>query len=123
MSLDLSVHDKAVLNCIFNPSLPITEAYEEEEIEELVDVENENWDERDLQIVKNKEVEAVTAAEHKEYQKALDILNDCVAILPEKASVYNNRAQIYQFLGNFDGKSNYGHRYCYLRCCDLRRLG
>lgn len=32
----LSAHDKAVLNCIFNPSLPLEEAYKEELSVELV---------------------------------------------------------------------------------------
>lgn len=26
----LSIHDRAVLNCVFNPNLPLTEAYAEE---------------------------------------------------------------------------------------------
>lgn len=26
----LTPHDKAILNCVFNPSLPLNEAYEEE---------------------------------------------------------------------------------------------
>lgn len=33
--LSLSDHDKAVLNCVFNPHLPLEQAYEEEDIPEL----------------------------------------------------------------------------------------
>lgn len=31
----LSTHDKAILNCIFNPNLPLTDCYEEELSEEI----------------------------------------------------------------------------------------
>lgn len=32
---ELSTHDKAILNCIFNPNLPLTDCYEEELNEEI----------------------------------------------------------------------------------------
>lgn len=31
---DLSAHDKAILNCIFNPNLPLADCYQEELTEE-----------------------------------------------------------------------------------------
>lgn len=32
---ELSINDKAVLNCIFNPNLPLADCYEEELNEEI----------------------------------------------------------------------------------------
>ncbi|XP_022916999.1 tetratricopeptide repeat protein 36 homolog isoform X2 [Onthophagus taurus] len=91
--VDLSHHDKAVLNCIFNPSLPLTEAYDEELNSTIQDVEEET---EEILNAKELEIEAINRAEKGDLENALNILNEALNIAPQKASLYNNRAQIYQ---------------------------
>jgi tetratricopeptide (TPR) repeat protein len=46
--------------------------------------------------VREMEVKAMVAAEEGRLDEALQLLNDAVVKAPDSASVYNNRAQVYQ---------------------------
>ncbi|XP_022916998.1 tetratricopeptide repeat protein 36 homolog isoform X1 [Onthophagus taurus] len=107
--VDLSHHDKAVLNCIFNPSLPLTEAYDEELNSTIQDVEEET---EEILNAKELEIEAINRAEKGDLENALNILNEALNIAPQKASLYNNRAQIYQL--KFMENGNYQNDFYFL---------
>lgn len=57
-------------------------------------------------MTKKMEVEAINAAEAGRLKDAIDILNKALTIAPNRPSLYNNRAQVYQLLKNYDGKEN-----------------
>ncbi|GJQ81758.1 hypothetical protein Trydic_g305 [Trypoxylus dichotomus] len=93
---DLSVHDKAILNCIFNPNLPLEDCYDENLSEEIKDVEINS---PEYKHATSLEIQAVCKAESGEFNEALDIFQKAMGITPDKASLYNNRAQVYQLTG------------------------
>ena len=47
-----------------------------------------------LREVREREVRAVRAAEEGRLDEALQLLNEAVAMAPDSASIYNNRAQV-----------------------------
>ncbi|XP_014256650.1 tetratricopeptide repeat protein 36 homolog [Cimex lectularius] len=91
----LSENDRAVLNSIFNPLLPLGEGVYSEDLTELVeDVESENSDPE----VKELEKQGVLKAEEGKFLEAVDIFSQ-VILKAQTASAYNNRAQAYRLLG------------------------
>ncbi|KAK5641417.1 hypothetical protein RI129_009964 [Pyrocoelia pectoralis] len=93
----LSSHDKAVLNCLFNPNLPLDQAYNEELSDNIKDQEVNTPD-----IFKSKELETegIKLAEVSKFDDALNMLNEAVRASPKRASPYNNRAQVHQLMKN-----------------------
>ncbi|KAJ8983950.1 hypothetical protein NQ317_008652 [Molorchus minor] len=85
----LSYHDRAILNCIFNPNLPLEEASVLQPTEEL-------------KRQKSLEIKAIRLTEEGKIEDALNIVNKAIEIAPHKPSLYNNRANIYQFLRKFE---------------------
>ncbi|XP_060521646.1 tetratricopeptide repeat protein 36 homolog [Cylas formicarius] len=95
-------HDKAVLTCIFNPHLPIVEAYQVRATE-LKDDEEQN----DLVLkTKKMEMEAVERAEKGDLEFGLQLLTEAINIAPERPSLYNNRAGVFQYMRRFDEALN-----------------
>ncbi|KAF2893708.1 hypothetical protein ILUMI_12465 [Ignelater luminosus] len=99
----LSVHDKAVLNCIFNPNLPLDQVYDEELSAPIKDIEEET---PETEKSKELEVEGVRKAEDSKLDEAINLINAAIRIAPNRASPYNNRAQINQLLGNLTDAFN-----------------
>ncbi|XP_030745224.1 tetratricopeptide repeat protein 36 homolog [Sitophilus oryzae] len=98
----LSDHDKAVLNCIFNPNLPIGEA----EITNNVDIQDsEECTAKNLET-KQMELEAIQLAEQGKLQEAIKLVNSAIDATPNRPSLYNNRAHILQYLRQFDDALN-----------------
>ncbi|KAK9739318.1 Tetratricopeptide repeat [Popillia japonica] len=93
---ELSTHDKAILNCIFNPNLPLTDCYEEELNEEIKDI---GIDSLEYKQASSLELEAIQQVENGKFDEALKIFEKAVQIAPNKASLYNNRAQLYLLRG------------------------
>ncbi|XP_031354339.1 tetratricopeptide repeat protein 36 homolog [Photinus pyralis] len=93
----LSSHDKAVLNCLFNPNLPLDQAYNEDLNENIKDEEPNTPD-----VIKSKELEAhgIKLAEASKFEEALTTLSEAIRTSPQRASIYNNRAQVHQFMRN-----------------------
>ncbi|KAI4457140.1 hypothetical protein MML48_8g00008434 [Holotrichia oblita] len=90
----LSTHDKAILNCIFNPNLPLTDCYEEELSEEIKGI-----DSPDYKQASSFEIEAIQKAENGIFDESLNLFEKAMEIAPNKASLYNNRAQLYLLKG------------------------
>ncbi|CAB3372847.1 Hypothetical predicted protein [Cloeon dipterum] len=87
-----SEHDRAVLNSILNPLLPVGEAAFLAD-EPLQDNEEENAE------AKERELEGVRAAEAGKLDDAVEIFTSAIEIAPERASGYNNRAQALRLKG------------------------
>ncbi|XP_046579968.1 tetratricopeptide repeat protein 36 homolog [Haliotis rubra] len=98
MDIDITPHDKGVLNCIFNPGLPYGDCVEEETPPVYINVESE-----EVKQVKVLELQAVKAAEAGDLPTALDLLNEAVTRAPDWASTYNNRAQVLRLRGDIQG--------------------
>ncbi|KAJ8320004.1 hypothetical protein KUTeg_001591 [Tegillarca granosa] len=96
----VSPHDKAILQTIFNPSLPYGDVIEEEQqlSQEIVEIETD-----EVKQVKHLELEGVQAAESGDMQTALEQFNKAIQILPSRASGYNNRAQALRLKGDVKG--------------------
>lgn len=93
-----SEHDRTILNCIFNPLLPVGELiYEDELPHNLQDDKSKitNGEE-----AKSLELEAVKAAESGDLDTAIATFTKVIDIAPQWASGYNNRAQAYRLKGN-----------------------
>ncbi|XP_018329707.1 tetratricopeptide repeat protein 36 homolog [Agrilus planipennis] len=91
----LSVHDRAVLSCIFNPSLPLDAIVEAEDVNmHLRDDDEESYQE--IEKIKVMECKAIHLAESGKTDEAIKILEEAIHLAPQKASLYNNRAQVYQ---------------------------
>ncbi|RZC33296.1 tetratricopeptide repeat protein 36 -like [Asbolus verrucosus] len=95
---ELSEHDKAILNCVFNPNLPLSETTIEEPESLEVDVEENT---AEVEETKKLEIEAIKLAETGKLDEALALLNRALEIAPNRASIYNNRAHVYQFQRKF----------------------
>lgn len=50
------------------------------------------------------EIEAINNAENGNFDEALGIFEKAITLTPNKASLYNNRAQVYQLKGLINGK-------------------
>lgn len=57
----------------------------------------------DILKTKSMEIEAVQIAERGKLKEGLDILNRAIEITPNRASLYNNRAHVFQYLRQFEG--------------------
>ncbi|RKP25255.1 hypothetical protein SYNPS1DRAFT_4566, partial [Syncephalis pseudoplumigaleata] len=55
-----------------------------------------------LAQLKALELEAVKAAEANDHPRAIERLSEAIALCPEYASAYNNRAQVYRLMGESD---------------------
>ncbi|KAK4873868.1 hypothetical protein RN001_013228 [Aquatica leii] len=93
----LSDHDKAVINCIFNPSLPLDQIYDEELSDDIKDVDANT---PDVMQSKNLEYEAIKLTEEKHFDEALRVLDQAIKLTPGRSSPYNNRAQVHQLRGD-----------------------
>ncbi|CAG2065649.1 unnamed protein product [Timema podura] len=92
-----SVHDKSVLNCIFNPLLPISETICDELLIKLQDEEDISAEGKEAQSL---ELEGVKATESGDVSYAIGLFTRAIGIAPNRASGYNNRAQAYRLQGN-----------------------
>jgi tetratricopeptide (TPR) repeat protein len=92
-----SEHDRAVLNCIFNPLLPTGEFECDELSPDLQDNEDEITN---AAAAKSLEVEGVKAAESGDLDTAIGLFTRAINIAPKWASGYNNRAQAYRLKGD-----------------------
>ncbi|KAF5292717.1 hypothetical protein FQR65_LT11185 [Abscondita terminalis] len=93
----LSTHDKAVLNCIFNPNLPLDEVYKEELSDDVKDVCVDT-----PEVIRSKDLEckAIQLTEDERFDEALRVLDEAVKLTPERSSPYNNKAQVHQLKGD-----------------------
>ncbi|XP_064611261.1 tetratricopeptide repeat protein 36-like [Liolophura sinensis] len=104
--VQISLHDKAVLERIFNPNLP---NYIDEDEKEEESLETED----DSPVVKESkalEIEGVKLAEKGDVTAALEKFNNAINLMSDRASGYNNRAQALRLKGDTQGA-----------LCDLNR--
>ncbi|GLV40979.1 uncharacterized protein CBL_04503 [Carabus blaptoides fortunei] len=78
--LSLSEHDRAVLNCVFNPHLPSEQAYEHEDIPELKD---EEFETPEVLETRDMEVTAVKKTEEGNFKDAIVILTKAIDALSD----------------------------------------
>lgn len=98
-----SAHDKAVLDAIFNPLLPLGQEIPAEQSEDSVQQQQEpEVSAEDLQA-KELEIQGVKCAESNDLEGALNHFNQAVTVAPARASCYNNRAQALRLRGDIDG--------------------
>ncbi|KAK3104779.1 hypothetical protein FSP39_009949 [Pinctada imbricata] len=95
---NISSHDKAILNRIFNPNLPYGDVVEEEKPQEDEEIQTPA-----ILEAKQLELQGVQAAESGDIQQALDIFSQAIQVLPSRASGYNNRAQALRLKGDVQG--------------------
>ncbi|CAM1293127.1 TTC36 (predicted) [Pycnogonum litorale] len=96
-------HDKAVLNSVFNPFLPLGEqVYDEEVPSDLVDEDESSCVPENVQESKKMELEAIKLAETGDINPAVELLDKALELTPDRPSVYNNRAQALRLVGNAD---------------------
>lgn len=55
---------------------------------------------------KQLEIDAIKLAENGQLTEAITILNKAIKLAPHRPSLYNNRAQVYQFKGSFEDAFN-----------------
>uniref|UniRef100_T1HGJ9 Tetratricopeptide repeat protein 36 n=1 Tax=Rhodnius prolixus TaxID=13249 RepID=T1HGJ9_RHOPR len=91
----ITLNDKAVLNCIFNPLLPVEDAIIDEEHEEILKDEEVETEE----VLKAKEIEfkGIQAAENGQIEDAIKLFTEALNIA-QRAAGYNNRAQAFRLL-------------------------
>ncbi|KAM6972876.1 tetratricopeptide repeat protein 36 [Aplochiton taeniatus] len=95
-------HDRAVLRAIFNPSSPFGDVPGWNQEEELTD-DDSAFDTELLRQVKELEMRGVSAAEAGDLQAALQLFNQAIQSMPQRASAYNNRAQTRRLHGDTAG--------------------
>lgn len=102
----LSKHDQEVLDSIFDP-LELNSCVEKAT---TIDAETECIDiEEDNELVrksKNLETIAVQQAENGDYEGALETFLKALAITPQRASLFNNKAQVLRLAGKDHGNTN-----------------
>jgi len=90
----MTTNDELVLNAIFNPHNPL-------QIEEK-NVETKH-DEKPLDLLsdelKSLEIDAVNCAQKGNLDESLNLFNKLIENVPNYASGYNNRAQLYRLKG------------------------
>jgi hypothetical protein len=104
----LSERDRMVLDSIFNPTGggSVDEIYTStSEDTDLCDEDELNTDTEEYKECARLELDAIRAAEDKEYEKGLLLLNESISKFPGRASTWNNRAQVHRFLKNDEGRS------------------
>ncbi|KAG8284028.1 tetratricopeptide repeat protein 36 [Homalodisca vitripennis] len=89
-----SDHDKAVLDSIFNPYLPLGEGVNFQETKQ--EYETEEDDSESTKEAKALELEGVRKAEAGELKTALQLLTQALELAPGRPSTLNNRAQVYR---------------------------
>ncbi|KAK7080851.1 Tetratricopeptide repeat protein 36 [Halocaridina rubra] len=95
-----SAHDRAILNSIFNPLLPVGECVFDEDIPvELKEVDEES---PENEGAKAKEIEGVKAAESGDVETAIKCFSAAIDMVPTRASGYNNRAQALRLQGKIE---------------------
>lgn len=52
---------------------------------------------------KDAELRAIRKAEEQKFDEALDLINEAIETAPDRASPYNNKAQICQLMGKAQG--------------------
>ncbi|CAL4154130.1 unnamed protein product, partial [Meganyctiphanes norvegica] len=92
-----SAGDRAILNSIFNPLLPVGECVYEEDIPS--DLRDPDDSSPEAEAVKQLEVEGVKQAEAGNIEAAMALFNRSIAQQPKRASGYNNRAQALRLQG------------------------
>ncbi|XP_054288444.1 tetratricopeptide repeat protein 36 [Macrosteles quadrilineatus] len=95
-------HDKAILDAIFNPYLPLGEGTVLQQECNLKDESNETEGlvtQEELEA-KTLEAEAVRKAESGILTEAVEMFSLALKLAPGRASIYNNRAQAYRLLGD-----------------------
>ncbi|PIK39758.1 putative tetratricopeptide repeat protein 36 [Apostichopus japonicus] len=96
-----SKRDKAVLNAIFNPLLPVgSDVPPEDDDEEITNIEVES---ENVKQAKALELEGVHKAEASDFAGALELFNQAVQMAPDRSSCYNNRAQLLRLKGDVPG--------------------
>ncbi|XP_065075655.1 tetratricopeptide repeat protein 36 homolog [Ochlerotatus camptorhynchus] len=98
----LSEHDRQVLESIFNPSqiggeeLLYTGKEEfPEDLQDLAEPDNPH-----IQQSKKLEIDAIELAESGKLKDAVDLFSKSIDAAPERPAPWNNRAQVYRYLGN-----------------------
>ncbi|XP_050727105.1 tetratricopeptide repeat protein 36-like [Eriocheir sinensis] len=95
-----SASDRAILNSIFNPLLPVGECVYEENIpEELKDSEEATPKSEEA---KHLELEGVKLAEVGNVEEAMTSFNKAIELAPQRASSFNNRAQAFRLMGKVE---------------------
>ncbi|XP_043072676.1 tetratricopeptide repeat protein 36 [Puntigrus tetrazona] len=97
-----SAHDRAVLQAIFNPTSPFGDIPGLNQEDELTD-DDSVFDPELVKQVKDLELQGVSAAEAGDLPAALQLFNQAIRILPQRASAYNNRAQTKRMQGDTNG--------------------
>ncbi|KAK2710030.1 tetratricopeptide repeat protein 36 homolog [Artemia franciscana] len=93
-----SEHDKKILNAIFNPLLPIGEDISGGTINKIeLPITDE---EKEAAAI---EVEGVNSAEVGNLEEALNLFDRAAKVSPNRASIYNNRAQVKRLLNDTKG--------------------
>ncbi|KAK4296261.1 hypothetical protein Pmani_031232 [Petrolisthes manimaculis] len=95
-----SAGDRAILNSIFNPLLPVGECVYDENIpEELRDQEEVTPENEEAKVL---ELEGVKSAEAGNVAAAVISFSKAIEIAPNKPSCYNNRAQALRLQGHVE---------------------
>lgn len=103
----LSEHDQRILELIFDP-LELTSAINGPKLINadttitLIDNDDEFDNNENLQKSKDLEMEAVALAEQKKLTEALQKFDEALQLTPNRASIFNNRAQALRLLGDRD---------------------
>ncbi|XP_078055174.1 tetratricopeptide repeat protein 36 [Mustelus asterias] len=93
--------DQAVLQAIFNPNDPFGNLGREAEVE-LTD-DDSKFDPVLVKQAKDLELQGISRAESGNVDAAVEIFTQAIAIIPERASGYNNRAQTLRLKGDTTG--------------------
>ncbi|XP_037075778.1 tetratricopeptide repeat protein 36-like isoform X2 [Pollicipes pollicipes] len=95
-------HDKAVLNSILDPTLPLGDVSNFDSLpSEISAIELDGPAESDSpesQRSRELELQAVRTAEEGDQEAALRLLTEAVTLAPQRASPYNNRAQLLRLM-------------------------
>ncbi|RUS70705.1 hypothetical protein EGW08_021537 [Elysia chlorotica] len=95
--VQVTSHDKEVLNQIFNPGLPYGDEVD------TVDDTPQTEDSEEVKQAKELEIQGVRAAEAGNVEAALGFFQRAVATAPDWPSAYNNRAQALRLKGDIAG--------------------
>ena len=93
-------NDDKVLAFMFDPFLLETL---ENETEAKLNEENVKLSDKQVRS-KALELEAIKSANEQKYEEALGEFDEALMLWPERASIYNNRAQTYRLLNRIEGK-------------------
>lgn len=105
----LSEHDRSVLNAILNPlELGANSNFDDIHIDDFDTPENlaDQTDEASPELTESMRMEsqAVVLAETGDFKAALHQLGAAFNLTPNRASLYNNRAQVHRLAGNDECK-------------------